>query len=101
MEDYTGYYSIYNLYGNPNISFNTTLQKGQYAIAACWNGGRISVAPTVNNCTEIGRTYSSYGSLTSTNDGGIAYLVIYKANIDGATISYNASWANCGVIILN
>ena len=75
------------------------MEKGQYAIVACWNGGRLQVAPTVKDCTEIGRTYSSYCKLTSTNDGGIAYLIIYKADINGATITYNASWANCVSVV--
>lgn len=83
-----------------DVNLNLTLQKGQYAIVACWNGGRGGVAPTVTGCTEIKRTCSDYGALTSSADGGIAYLVIYRADEDGATITHQATWANCGAIVL-
>lgn len=103
FEKYSSHYSYYNA-GNvsqPTKSMNITLQQGQYAIVACWNGGRTQVAPVVTGCTEIGRTQSDYGSVTSTADGGIAYLIIYKADIDGATITHNASWGNCGAIVFD
>ena len=92
----------YSRYYKTKQGYEISLKTGEYAIISLFNGGRgASTIPTIIDCTKVLETNSTFGSTTSTSDGGIVYLQIYQANSNSASITSAANWWNVGCLVID
>lgn len=92
----------YSRYGKTKQGYEISLKTGEYAIISLFNGGRgASTVPTIIDCAKVLETNSTFGSTTSTSDGGIVYLQIYQANSNSASITSAANWWNVGCLVID
>ena len=92
----------YSRYYKTKQGYEINLKTGEYAIISLFNGGRgASTMPTIVDCTKVLETSSTFGSTTSTSDGGIVYLQVYQANSNSASITSDANWWNVGCLVVD
>ena len=92
----------YSRYYKTKQGYEISLKTGEYIIISLFNGGRgASTIPTIVDCTKVLETNSTFGSTTSSSDGGIVYLQIYQANSNSASITSNANWWNVGCLVID